>query len=66
MKDEYQFEILDFKMRMLQAEIEMQSMMAENKQREILGQSMAYTEESFIALIDRYAIHTNAIPCYRG
>ncbi len=62
----YQFEILDFKMRMLQAEIEMQAMIAENKQREALGQSMAYTEKSFMDLINRYSIHANAIPSYRG
>lgn len=63
---EYQFEILDIKMRMLQAEIEMQAMIAENKQREVLGQSMAYTEKSFMDLINQYSIHANAIPSCRG
>ena len=63
---EYQIEILDFKMRILQAEIEMNAMIAENKQREILGHSMAYGEEQFIELIDKYRIHVNAIPSYRG
>ena len=45
----------------LQAEIEMQGMIAENKQREIEGKSMAYTEEAFLDLIKQHGIHHNAI-----
>lgn len=63
---ECQFEILDFKMRMLQAEIEMNAMIAENKQREVLGSSMAYGEEQFVELINKHRIHANAIPSYIG
>lgn len=51
-----------FKMLMLQAEIEMNGMIAENKQREILGQSMAYGEDEFIGLTERYGIHHNQFP----
>ena len=59
-------ELLYFKMKLLQAEIEMNAMIAENKQREALGQSMAYTEKSFIDLIEKYNIHHNAFPFYNG
>ena len=55
-------ELLYFKMQLLQAEIEMNGMIAENKQREVLGQSMAYVEKDFMALIDRYGIHHNKFP----
>ena len=44
-----------------QAEICMQGMIAENKQREILGKSMAYTESDFASIIDEYAINHNAL-----
>jgi hypothetical protein len=63
---EYQFEILDFKMRMLQAEIEMQSMIAENRYLEAVGAPAIYRGDAFAALIDKHRIHDNAIPCYRG
>jgi hypothetical protein len=53
-------------MNLIQAEIEMNGMVAENKQREVLGQSMAYTEKDFIGLIDKYKIYDNAFPCYKG
>jgi len=46
---------------MLQAEIRMQTMIAENKQREVLGHSMAYVEKDFIALIDEFGVHHNAV-----
>ena len=59
-------ELLYFKMQLLQAEIKMNGMIAENKQREILGQSMAYTNSNFDALIDEYRIHHNAFPVYQG
>ncbi len=57
-------ELVYFKMQLLQAEIRMNGMIAENKQREVLGQSMAYTEEDFVKLIDEYRIHHNAFPYY--
>lgn len=59
-------QVLEFKMRMLQAEIEMNAMIAENKQREILGHSLAYGENDFIALIEKHKIHDNAFPVYKG
>ena len=49
------------KSQLLCAEIEMNAMIAENKQREILGQSMAYTEDAFMKLIEKYGIYHNAI-----
>lgn len=55
-------ELLYFKMRLLQAEIAMNSMIAENKQREVLDQSMAYDAKAFMDLIDEYEIHHNAFP----
>ena len=59
-------ELLYFKMQLLQAEITMNAMIAENKQREIEGQSMAYTERHFIDLIEEYGIHHNKFPFYQG
>ena len=59
-------ELLQFKMRMLQAEIEMQGMIAENKQREICGNSMAYTYNQFIELINQHRIGFNDYPYYCG
>lgn len=46
---------------LLQAEIKMQSMIAENKQREIEGKSMAYTEKDFLYLIDEFGVHHNSL-----
>jgi len=43
------------------AEIEMQGMLAENKQREAVGASMAYVESDFQMLFSKYAITHNAI-----
>ena len=62
MSDE--FELVYFKMRLLQAEIQMNAMLAENKQREILGQSMAYVDKDFTNLIEEYRIYHNAFPDY--
>jgi len=42
------------------AMIKAMGMQAENKQREALGESMAYTEEQFCELIDEYGISHNA------
>lgn len=43
------------------AHAEVEAMRAENMQREMRGESMAYNDEAFIALIERYGIHPNAI-----
>ena len=45
----------------LAAQIEMEAMKAENKQREHLGQSMAYVDSDFASLIEKYGIHHNAL-----
>ena len=39
-------------------------MQAENKQREVLGQSMAYTEQDFLGVIDGHGIGQNAVLLY--
>ena len=59
-------ELLYFKMQLLQAEIEMNGMIAENKQREMDGYSMAYSHKDFANLIEEYKIHHNAFPYYKG
>jgi len=59
-------EVLYFKMNLLQAEIEMNGMIAENKMREIQGNSPAYIEGDFLHLIDKYNIYHNAFPFYKG
>ena len=41
--------------------IEAMGMHAENMQRQQLGQSMAYSDEAFLKLINRYGIHHNAV-----
>lgn len=46
---------------LLQARIEMEGMIAENKQREHLGLSMAYVEKDFQALIEKHGVHHNAL-----
>lgn len=51
---------------MLQAEIEMNGMIADNKQREMRGESMAYTEDDFAALVEKHGIHHNKFPAYKG
>jgi len=58
----YEQDILYFKMNLLQAEIRMNAMIAENKIREISGNSPAYGEKAFMDLIDEYRIHHNAFP----
>lgn len=55
-------ELLYFQMNMLQAEIRMQGMIAENKFRTDNGQSIAYGEEAFNALVDEFGIHHNKFP----
>ena len=47
--------------RIAAANIEMQAMVAENNQRLILGQSMAYTDKDFMDLIDEYSLGYNAL-----
>ena len=58
-------ETVYFQMNMLQAEIEMQGMIAENKFCADNGQSVAYGEEAFNALVEKYGIHHNKFPCYK-
>ena len=63
---EYEFQIMEFKNRMLSAKIEMQGMIAENKQRELLNHSLAYTDKDFNNLILYYGLGMNNVPCYKG
>ena len=44
--------------------IELEGMKAENRQREIEGKSLAYTEAAFDALLHRYAITHNDVMNY--
>ena len=62
METENESQFLYFKMQLLQAEIEMQAMIAENKFREIQGHSLAYREDDFMNLIEKYSILHNAFP----
>ena len=55
-------ELLYFRMQLLQAEIAMQGMIAENKFREQEGRQIQYVEGHFMALIEKYGIHHNAFP----
>lgn len=59
-------EMLYFKMQMLQAEIAMNGMIAENAKRESDGHAQAYSENDFRALVDTYGIHHNAFPYQKG
>jgi len=61
-EEQYQQELTYFRMNMLQAEIEMQGMIAENKQRELLGHDLTYSEKDFKDLIEKYNIHHNKFP----
>ncbi len=58
----HQQELTYFRMNMLQAEIEMQGMIAENKQREQKGESLAYDEKAFNSLIEKHGIFHNKFP----
>lgn len=40
---------------------EIAGMVAENMQREVLGHSMAYGEEAFVAAVNRSHCHHNAV-----
>ena len=46
------------------AMIEAMGMQAANKQREIIGDSMAYTESHFLSLIDKYELGHNSVITY--
>lgn len=59
-------DLLYFKMQLLQAEIEMNGMIAENKFRESNGESVAYGYSHFKDLIEEYGIHHNQFPFYKG
>lgn len=57
-------ELLYFKMQMLQAEIKMQGMIAENKHRELSGKQIIYGEKDFNNLIEEYGIYHNNFPMH--
>jgi hypothetical protein len=54
-------DLLDFQMRLVQAQIHMNGMVAENMQRQVLGESMAYTHSDFENLISEFGIHHNEL-----
>lgn len=43
------------------ARIELEAMKAANWMREMQGHTIAYGEEDFLALIDKYGLHHNAV-----
>jgi len=55
-------ELTYFKMNMLQAEIEMNGMIAENKFLTDNGSSIKYGYDQFVELIDKYHVYHNAFP----
>ena len=59
-------EMLYFKMQMLKAEIEMHGMIAENEERAFEEESPSYIKKDFDSLIDKYSIHENVFPTYKG
>jgi hypothetical protein len=61
-KEENYQNLVYFKMNLLQAEIEMQGMIAENKIQELKGEPLYYNEVSFKSLINKYDIHHNKFP----
>jgi len=61
-----ELEILDFQMRMLQCTIEMNGMIAENKEREMNDNSISYGEKEFMELVDKHGVHANQFPRYKG
>jgi hypothetical protein len=62
----FEHEMLEFRMRMLQAEIAMNAMIAENNRRVLVFQHPKYSEKDYMDLIEKYRIHDNAFPSYRG
>ena len=59
-------ELTYFKMNLLQAEIEMNAMKAENLRLKMIDESPKYNEKDFMNLIDKYGIYHNAFPFYKG
>jgi len=55
-------ELTYFKMNILQAEIEMNGMIAENKIMANKDNSVKYGYDDFVALIEKYHIYHNAFP----
>jgi len=52
-------ELLEMKRKMLCAEIEMNGMKAENISRSIMRDSLAYGEDAFYCLVDKYNLDTS-------
>jgi len=48
------------------AQAEIEAMKAANAYREMQGHTIAYDEESFLAIIDRYGLHSKAIMTLYG
>lgn len=56
-----ELELIRLRSKLLAAEIETNGMIAENKQREMLGQSMAYTEQDFLDVMNEYGVRRLAV-----
>ncbi len=61
-EEQYQSELTYFKMNMLQCEIEMQGMIANNKIQELKGEPLLYDQKAFTALIEKHNIYHNQFP----
>lgn len=53
--------IIYIQSQLLACQIEMQAMIAENQYRMMLGESIAYKDEAFLALFDKYPLSHNAV-----
>ena len=61
-----QAQLVYMEMQIMQARIKLEGMIAANKERELVGESLAYNEKAFLDLIEECSIHHNAFPFYRG
>lgn len=59
-------EMLYFKMNMLQMECAMQGMIAENNYLMSRGEKACYRRENFDALVKEFGVHHNNFPFYKG
>ena len=59
-------EIVDYQSRMLQAQIKMTSMVAQNNFEIHMGEYPTYTEKHFLALQEEFGISPNQTPTYKG
>ena len=64
---EWENEMLLFKMRMQNLDCEMQGMIAANKRTELCGGNLPqFGYEDFMKLPDKHHVHENSFPSYKG